>query len=51
MECRTYALDLRGHGETATNLKEEEFDLSAERLANDILEVTDKLLGKKIYFS
>lgn len=45
MECRVYAIDLRGHGETTTCEQEDEFDLSAGKLANDILEVTTKLLG------
>ena len=45
VECLVYAIDLRGHGDTITGVADDEFDLSAERLANDILEVVDKLLG------
>ena len=45
ISCLVYAIDLRGHGDTTTGVAEDEFDLSAERLANDILEVADKLLG------
>ena len=51
MECRVYAIDLRGHGETTTSVQEDEFDLSAGKLANDILEVTTKLLGNVLIFS
>jgi len=45
VECRVFALDLRGHGESATRLIEDEFDLSAEVLSNDVIEIADKLLG------
>ena len=50
VECRVYAIDLRGHGETTTCVQEDEFDLSAGKLANDILEVTTKLLGNVLIF-
>ena len=50
VECRVYAIDLRGHGETTTSVQEDEFDLSAGKLANDILEVTTKLLGNVLIF-
>ena len=46
VECRVFALDLRGHGESATRLTEDEFDLSAAILSNDVIEIADKLLGK-----
>ena len=45
VECRTFALDLRGHGETILQNVEDESDLSAARLADDVLRVVDKLLG------
>ena len=45
VECRTFALDLRGHGETILQNVEDESDLSAARLADDVLRVIDKLLG------
>ena len=45
VECLVYAIDLRGHGDTTTGVADDEFDLSAERLANDILGVVDELLG------
>ena len=45
VECRTFALDLRGHGETILQNLEDESDLSAARLADDVLRVIDKLLG------
>ena len=48
VECRVYAVDLRGHGDTTVHSVEEETDLSAERLANDVLKVVDKILGKLI---
>ena len=45
VECRIFALDLRGHGETILQNLEDESDLSAARLADDVLRVVDKLLG------
>ena len=52
VECRIFALDLRGHGDTKINsplneddMEKGECDLSVETLANDISHVVHKLLG------
>ena len=46
VECRIFAIDLRGHGDTTVVNFEDESDLSAMRMATDILQVVHKLLGK-----
>ena len=50
VECRVFALDLRGHGDTTINAsldkKNGELDLRAEKLSDDISQVVSKLLGE-----
>ncbi|VEN42909.1 unnamed protein product [Callosobruchus maculatus] len=41
IHCQVKALDLRGHGKTSTN---DDLDLSLETMANDVIDVSKKIL-------